>query len=77
MASQDQSNANQTNDAPKDRRRSSTSKPLFANLTAHKSNPDAAARRASFGEQKVGKPTTIGKMWNTWMRGDTGGSGAK
>jgi len=76
MASTDQTTPTESKSSRTERRRSSASKPLFSTLTAHTSNPDAAARRASFGEQKVGQPTVIGKLWNNWIKGDAGSGGA-
>ncbi|KAF2810275.1 uncharacterized protein BDZ99DRAFT_462862 [Mytilinidion resinicola] len=76
MASNDQAGSNKAPESTSERRRSSVTKPLFANLAAHNRNPETAARRASFGEQKVGQPGIIGKMWNNWTKGD-GGSAAK
>ncbi|KAF2817651.1 uncharacterized protein BDZ99DRAFT_457375 [Mytilinidion resinicola] len=58
--------------SPPGRRRSSVTT-RFANLEAlkHPNTEEAAARRASMADHKIGSPGVIGNLWNSWTRGST------
>jgi len=54
------------------RRRSSASGGAFAGLNSHKRNSqdqDAAARKASWAEQKPGQGGILSGMWNNFTKG--------